>query len=137
MPDQQSFLGTGWGFPPTFDRGGGRVTTTADIEDIRASLQILLTTEVGERIMQPRYGCSLRQLLFEPLDTSVQAYVKELVNTAILYFEPRIVLESIKLEANADASRIDLTVVCTVAATNTRANFVYPFYEEEGTEVSQ
>jgi phage baseplate assembly protein W len=137
MADQQSFLGTGWSFPPNFERGSHRVSTTSDVEDIRCSLQILLNTEVGERILQPRYGCNLRQLLFEPLDTSMQVYVQELVNTAILYFEPRVVLENVLLEANANEARIDLRVLCTIAATNTRANFVYPFYKEEGTEVGR
>lgn len=136
MAKQRSFLGTGWGFPPTFVRGVG-VTMTSDEEDIRSSLEILLSTEVGERVMRPRYGCNLHRLVFEPLDLTLQAYMKDLVKTAILYFEPRIVLDDVTFELDSNEGRIDITIDYTIAQTNTRNNFVYPFYLLEGTEVER
>ena len=38
------------------------------IEMIRASVKQLLSTERGERVMLPNYGCNLRRFLFQPLD---------------------------------------------------------------------
>ncbi len=137
MAKERSFLGTGWGFPPTFVRGRRGVETVSDEEDIRQSLAILLSTEVGERVMQPEYGCNLRRLLFEPLDLTLQAYVKDLIETAILYFEPRIVLDDVTFELVSHAGRIDISIDYTVATTNTRNNFVYPFYLIEGTQVER
>ena len=55
MPDK-SFLGRGWGFPPGFTAGGAQVEMVADTEDIHQSLQILLSTQLGERLMQEDYG---------------------------------------------------------------------------------
>ncbi|MFZ4699396.1 MAG: GPW/gp25 family protein, partial [Candidatus Methylumidiphilus sp.] len=83
MAKDDSFLGTGWGFPPTFDRGLGGVAMISDEEDIRSSLEILLSTDIGERVMQPRYGCNMHRLVFEPLDTTLQAYMEDLIRTAI------------------------------------------------------
>lgn len=136
MAKERSFLGTGWGFPPTFVRGRGVLMTT-DEDDIRSSLEILLSTEIGERVMQPRYGCNLHRLVFEPLDLTLQAYVKDLIRTAILYFEPRIVLDDVTFELHAGEGRIDIQVDYTIAKTNTRNNFVYPFYLGEGTQVDR
>ncbi|PKN63118.1 MAG: hypothetical protein CVU57_20855 [Deltaproteobacteria bacterium HGW-Deltaproteobacteria-15] len=135
MTENEPFLGTGWSFPPTFERGAGGVRMISGIDDIRSSLELLLATEVGERIMQPRYGCSLRRLLFEPLDAALQAYVKDLIRTAILYFEPRVLLENVTLEPKQNEGSLEIRIECTIAATNTRANFVYPFYKAEGTEI--
>ncbi len=137
MMDERSFLGTGWGFPPGFSRGSGGVSMTSEEEDIRASLAILLSTRVGERVMQPKYGCNLERLLFEPLDTGLQTYMKDLIRTAILYFEPRILLEELALELHQDEGRVDILLRYRVAATNTRHNFVYPFYLEEGTDLAR
>lgn len=137
MVDERSFLGTGWGFPPNFLRGSGGVAMTSEEEDIRASLAILLSTRIGERVMQPKYGCNLERLLFEPLDTGLQAYMKDLIHTAILYFESRIILEDIALELNQNEGRVDILLHYKVAATNTRYNFVYPFYLEEGTGLAK
>lgn len=135
MADKRSFLGTGWDFPPSFDRSAGSVRMLTDESDIRSSLEILLSTDVGERVMQPRYGCNLRRLLFEPLDLTLQAYMKDLIRTAILYFEPRIILDDVVLIPEPLEGRVVIEIHYTIAGTNTRNNFVYPFYLEEGTEV--
>lgn len=135
MEESQSFLGTGWGFPPTFHRSAEGVEMISDEVDIESSLTILLSTDVGSRVMQPLYGCDLHRLVFEPLDTSLQAYMKDLIKTAILYFEPRIILNDVTLEPEPLEGRVLIIVDYTIAATNTRNNFVYPFYKEEGTEV--
>lgn len=134
MVKQRSYLGTGWGFPPTFIKGLG-VQMASDVEDINQSLSILLSTQVGERIMQPRYGCNIKQLVFEPLDSSLQTYVQDLIHNAILDFEPRIILNSVKLEPSASEGRINIYLDYTIASTNSRHNFVFPFYREEGTEI--
>jgi phage baseplate assembly protein W len=136
MAYDRSFLGTGWGFPPAFSRSGG-VAMTSDEADIQASLAILLSTRVGERVMQPKYGCNLDRLLFEPLDKGLKAYMQDLVRTAILYFEPRVILERVQLELQQAQGRVDIELDYRIAATNTRYNFVYPFYIEEGTELTK
>lgn len=136
MQKKTSLLGTGWQFPPSFSRESG-VHMAADEEDIRQSLHILLSTEVGERVMQPTYGCNMKRLVFEPLNTSLQTYMKHIINTAILYFEPRIILNNVHLEPVVNEGRIDITLDYTIATTNTRHNYVYPFYKQEGTELER
>lgn len=133
----RSFLGTGWGFPPTFDLSSGTVRTISHEQDIDSSLEILLSTEVGERVMQPTYGCDLHRLLFEPLDTTLTAYMEDLIRTAILYFEPRIILDAVRLHPESLEGRVTIEIEYTIAGTNTRHNFVYPFYLTEGSEVSR
>ena len=44
-----SFLGTGWSFPPAFDVETGGVDMVSDIEDINQSLQIGVTHHNAER----------------------------------------------------------------------------------------
>jgi phage baseplate assembly protein W len=133
---EQSFFGTGWDFPPTFVKGTSSVKMISDEQDIQSSLEILLSTRIGERIMQPTYGCELTKLLFEPLDTTLKAYLKDLINDAILYHEPRIILNDVKLEiADPNLGIIEITLDYTIASTNTRYNYVYPFYLSEGTNL--
>ncbi len=135
MAADRSFLGTGWDFPPTFVRNAGGVRMISDEPDICSSLEILRSTDVGERVMQPRYGCDMHRLLFEPLDTTLRTYMKDLIWTAILYFEPRIILDDVILEPEPLEGRVIIEIHYTIAGTNTRNNFVYPFYIEEGTQV--
>jgi len=131
------FLGTGWGFPPTFNKASRSVELIADEQDINSSLEILLSTSLGERIMQPAYGCDLKQLLFEPLNTSLKTYIKNLIKNAILYFEARIKLDHIILVDKQNEGVLEITLEYTVRATNSRYNYVYPFYINEGTNLNR
>ncbi len=134
----KSFLGTGWSFPPQFDNEGGSVEMLSDGEDIRSSLEILLSTRPGERVMRPNYGCNLDELLFEPLTTTMKTYMKDLIQTAILYHEPRIAVDKIELiDTGEMEGRILINIEYTIRSTNSRFNYVFPFYIQEGTEVKR
>ena len=132
----KSFLGTGWGYPPVFINKTSDVGMLSDVDDIQSSLEILLTTRPGERVMRPDYGCNLDELVFEPLTTTFKTYIKDLISTAILYYEPRIEVNSIELDDTGELEgRILIVIDYTVSATNTRFNFVYPFYKNEATDL--
>ena len=60
MSDGNSFLGTGWSFPPSFAASGGDVHVVSGVEDIEQSLAILLSTQRGERVMRDGFGCDLK-----------------------------------------------------------------------------
>ncbi|MCX6250199.1 MAG: GPW/gp25 family protein [Bacteroidetes bacterium] len=134
MPD--SFLGTGWSFPPAFDKMSGAVEMTSDELDIQRSLQILLSTRKGERVMQPDYGCNLDEMVFEPMNTTFKTYIREMIRTAILYYEARIDLKTVKIDDSRESDGVILIILeYTIRVTNSRFNFVYPFYKNEGTEI--
>jgi hypothetical protein len=132
-----SFLGSGWSFPPSFLRSGGTVEMSQGVKDIEESLVILLSTELGERLMRPDYGCDIRRQLFEPLDATATAYVKELVNIAILYHEPRIDLTALRLVPVPEEGRMDIVIDYVVRNTNSGHNFVFPYYIREGTNLKR
>jgi phage baseplate assembly protein W len=131
-----SFLGTGWSFPPQFNTVAGTVEMTSDELDIQLSLQILLSTRKGERVMEPGYGCNLDELVFEPMTTTFKTYVREMIRTSILYYEARIDLNTVKVDDSRETEGVILIILdYTIRSTNSRFNFVYPYYKIEGTEI--
>lgn len=131
------FLGKGWSFPPTFNAQMTDVIMTEKEKDIEKSLHILLTTTVGERVMQPKYGCNMEELVFEPLNTTTKTLMKDKIQTAILYFEPRIDVMRIEMnDSNQLEGEILIEIDYIVRATNSRLNFVFPYYKNEGTEIN-
>ncbi|MHA7059795.1 GPW/gp25 family protein [Aquimarina sp. M1] len=139
MDTKRSFLGTGWGFPPEFKKegnGSGKVIMLSDEVDIKSSLEILLSTRLGERIMVPNYGCNLDELLFKPLNLTLKTFVKELIKNAILYYEPRIDVEKIQIDQNNELDgKLLILIEYRIRVTNARNNLVFPFYKEEGTNI--
>lgn len=106
-------------------------------EDIKSSLHVLLSTSLGERVMQPAYGCNLDRQVFESLDTTFSTFITEQVRTAILTNEPRVTLDNIEYEEDFLNGRVVMTIIFTIISTNTRSNIVYPFYFTEGTNIEQ
>lgn len=130
----KSFLGTGWSFPPQFTSKG--LATVSAEQDIRESLLILLSTTPGERVMQPIYGCGLKAHVFDTLNESSFAVMRDTVEKAILFFEPRVIVERIDVsDENVHEGIVQLHVHYRVRATNNRYNLVYPFYFNEGSNV--
>jgi len=136
--NNKSFLGKGWTFPPSFDAGSGTVNMVEGVADINESLDILLSTSLGERVMQPQYGCNLNDYMFESTTDALIAYLKDLITRAIRIFEARIQVEKIEITP-ADSfdlieGRLTISVDYFVASVNSRFNYVYDFYLREANE---
>jgi len=133
---KRSFLGTGWSFPPVFDNVNNRVRLVSEAEDIEESIRIILGTIPGERIMQPEFGCDLKKLVFEKIDTMLTAELNHLVYHALLEFEPRVNFISANIVSRKEADGVlHIEVSFSIVSTNTRHNIVFPFYLAEGTNI--
>ncbi len=135
--EENTFLGRGWSFPPTFNKGDNSVDMVDEEEDIRESLQILLSTSVGERVMQPEYGANMHDLLFEPLSVSFAKRMSSKIERAILFFEPRIKTDDVNFNLDSENGLIEVRIDYTIIATNNRRNIVYPYYLNEGTDLAK
>jgi phage baseplate assembly protein W len=142
MAETPSFLGRGWGFPPTFVRPGaqtnggcrpcrGQVEMVEDEVDISQSLIILFNTAIGERVMQPRYGCDLKNQVFEPMSPILLTFIEDLLRTAIVYHEPRIKADRLSVTPDQLKGRLHIQIDYLIRRTNSRFNFVYDFYLNE------
>lgn len=135
LADTNSFLGTGWDFPPTFVRGYNGTQMIKDEDDIQSSLEILLSTSLGERVLRPDYGAAVQDLLFEPLDTGTETLLQDRIERAVVVHEPRVFVDNIELTSDRENGIVELKLDYTIVTTNTRSNLVFPFYLNEGTDI--
>ena len=132
MATGDAFLGTGWAFPPCFDAGGAGVAMVSGHDDIAQSLTILLATRRGERVLREDFGCELGEFLFGEISQRLVGQLRDLVSDAILHHEPRIRLDEVRVSADRAGEGVLLVEIdYTVRATNSRFNYVYPFYLRE------
>lgn len=130
-----AFLGTGWSFPPSFSANGAELEMVAGVDDIHQSLQILLGTALGERVMHEDYGCNLDSIVFEEADQAMVNKISSMVSDAIVDYEPRIELLELEVSQTEDAPElIQIRLEYHVPETNSRFNMVYPFYLNEATQ---
>lgn len=135
MNENKDYLGIGWSFPPSFEKDTGSITLVTEENDINQSLEILLSTSLGERVMRSDYGCNLKDYQFESVDSSLIGFLKDLIKKAILFYEPRILLEKIDITEADDFELLEgvlrITIHYQISGTNSRFNFVYDFYLRE------
>ena len=131
-----TYLGTGWDFPPKFFEKRGEVKLISDVEDIEKSLQTIVTTRQGERLMRPKFGCDLTDQIFENLSATQTTIMKNRIKEAIVFFEPRIDVIKISLDTqNFLEGKFLIKVEYLIRATNTRRNIVFPYYITEATDI--
>ena len=102
-------------------------------QDISESLDILMRTRVGERILQPDYGCDLDSIDYETMDETTVAEIKDTIKKAVLDFEPRISLEDIDIDANdRHEGELGIHLNYRIHKTNSRGKIVCPFRIPQG-----
>ena len=135
MNNTDTFLGNGWNAPPIFNRSGQPTRMVSNEENIRQSLQTLLSTSPGERVHRYDYGCAIRQYAFEVMDLTTQTLLRDEIERAVVMFEPRVELNRVDFEIDSAEGILNILLDYTVRQTNRRTNMVYPFYLNEGTDL--
>src|SRR5687768_13076060 len=131
----RSFLGTGWNFPPTFRREWYGPEMLTGEEDVRSSIEIILSTVTGERIMLPTFGCNLQPHLFDPMNPSNVTLIEKIVREALVFHEPRIIVEQVVATPVQSEGKLDIGIDYSIITTNTHYNYVIPFYVNEATNL--
>lgn len=133
MDKDTSFQGQGWAFPPSFDPRLRKTNMVSGEKSILTSLEILMGTSMGERLMQPLFGTDLHPLFFKNGDLSTATKIQQLIEDAIIEYEPRISTNKVLVDiARLNEGILTVTIDYTVRRTNSRNNIVFPFYLQEG-----
>jgi phage baseplate assembly protein W len=131
-PQARAFLGTGFAFPLAVTPQG-RLALAVDEERIAQSIEQILGTATGERLMRPEYGCGVHDMVFAPNDAGTVGRVIDEVRRALVTFEPRIDLLDVSAEVDAEQPTLLLIRIdYRIRQNNAVTNLVYPFFVREG-----
>jgi len=77
---------------------------------IIGALRNLILTNVGEKPFQPNFGSRIRGLLFEDVSFITANIMQTEIENTIKNFEPRIGVDAIRVKANPEQHRYDVTI---------------------------
>lgn len=121
------FLGSGWAFP--VDVVGGKLAMKSDAALIQQSIGLILSTSRGERVMEPQFGCDLKQMVFEANNEQAVHLADHAVRSALKTWEPRIKVSNVSASVDSsDPNTLLISIDYVIRAFNSRHNLVYPFY---------
>jgi len=123
-------LGRGVGFPVAPDVVRGALVHRSGAEKVRESIELILRTEPGERVMRPTFGCGLRQFLMEPNSVATRARLERVVAAALDTWEPRITVTELTALPGDDPAMVVLSIRYRHLFDAVEGVLVYPFYLE-------
>ncbi|AHH99469.1 hypothetical protein BC739_000170 [Kutzneria viridogrisea] len=122
-----TWLGRGLRFPVRPDSSGA-IGALSGLELVRQSIEAILDTEPGERVMLPAFGCGLRRYLMAPNTVTTRAALREAVTLALGQWEPRISVTNVAVTPGEDPSLVWIEIAYVLLADLRPDNLVYPFY---------
>lgn len=123
-------LGRGWKSPLEADDGTGDFVAVSDDDNLKCCMLDLLSTRVGERVMNEDIGVSFSDQLFEDPEGAMEVLPVQAIDCLTRY-EPRI------YEVRADASYSEedgfggvvyVAITYRKRTTGRRDNLVWPVY---------
>jgi len=109
-------FGKGLSFPPRVG-ADGRLAWSSGEDNVRESIQLILLTEPGERLMREQFGCGLRQYLFEPNTVATRQQIRDRIVKAIGRWEPRVAVQDVTVDpVDADARLVAVNVFFQLVA---------------------
>lgn len=126
--DDKTFLGTGMKFPPQIDPGTGRFAVSSAEQSVKESVYLILTTNRGERWLEPNFGSNMAAYAFADTSTTVLHMIADEIQALLTRQEPRIADVRVEIDAKSVEGCLIISIDYRVAASNTRDNLVFPFY---------
>jgi phage baseplate assembly protein W len=120
MIDPGQLFGRGISFPPRVGTNG-RIAWSEGESNVREAVQVILLTDLRERLRLPDFGGGLPRFLFEPNNVATYQTIKDRITRALGRWEPRIALESVAVDQDpSDIQSAVATITYRLIATQTR-----------------
>ena len=103
-------LGQGISWPPRID-GDGRLLRSADADNVREAIQVILLTEPGERVRLPEFGAGLGRFLFEPNIPATHIAIARAIDLSLKRWEPRIRVAQVEVDADPSDPQAALATI--------------------------
>ena len=125
------FYGRGLGFPlelgaPTTGKTRG-LAESGGVAKIAESIEIILGTQYGERLMRPQFGCNLRSLVFAPNDSATANLARYYITEGLTRWEPRIEVLDVSVANDVSGVQLSIEINYRVRVTGDVHSLVFPF----------
>lgn len=88
----------------------GDVTKLTNVDAVKTSVKNLILTSFGERFYQYTLGSRVYDVLFETVSSLYESVLAEEIRNVIDNYEPRAIINTIKVNENADSNGYNVTI---------------------------
>ena len=94
--------------------GSGFKLNYTSLDQASANSRNLLLTNKGERIMQPDFGCDLRNTVFENITDDLITKIQDTITQNFDYWLPYIFINNLAVTPSIDENRITINLVMSL-----------------------
>lgn len=84
-----------------------------DLDHISQSVSDILNTPVGSRVMRREYGSLISTVIDTPMNDALHLQMMSIVYSAVMRWEPRVVIRSMQLKPGQTKSSLLVELVCS------------------------
>lgn len=88
------------------DRRTGKLIR--DKDHLRQSIEMILTTRIGSRVMRPEFGSELPSLVAAPMTPSTDLRIYAAVLDSLTRWEPRLITENVQITNRTADGELEL-----------------------------
>ena len=116
IQDNDTKVKVGIDLPIRRDDGeqGWFASTSTTIEAVKNNIRNLLSTNQGERLMQPNIGINLRKYLFNQITSGTLAQIQEDILSVFRKWLPFVEVRNIELKSNDSFNMISINIVFNI-----------------------
>jgi phage baseplate assembly protein W len=92
----------------------GSIKKVINIDAVKTSLDNILRTRKGERVMRPDFGSDLYDLIFEPISQDVFDLIIEEIRRDIEIWDNRIVVQSMGATGVPDRNEVNVKILFSI-----------------------
>ena len=103
LVDRDETQAIGFYLPFNLDNGPDSMTKQT-LDAVRVNLKSLILTEMGERVMQPNLGVSIKKYLFEPFSEDIVVQIQDTIVESMNFWLPFVQLNDIRVKMSDNDS---------------------------------
>lgn len=90
--------------------GQGNLKKVVNVAAVMSSIDNILRTNKGERVMLPQFGSGLRSMLFEGINQTLMKFTSRQIREAIETWDDRVIVSEVELSVEPDHSAISVII---------------------------
>lgn len=90
--------------------GLGNIRKVINIESVMASIDNILRTSPGERILLPEFGCNLGAMVFDNINSALMNFVSREIRDSIERWDNRVIVSEVDFLSNPDSNSISVSI---------------------------
>lgn len=90
--------------------GQGNIKIVTNVDSVITSMDNIIGTFLGERVMLPQFASKVKGMLFEPINQDMMGFLAREVKNVIEAWDDRVKIIAINTSADPDAGSVDMSI---------------------------